>query len=423
MVVSDEAQEAPQVVVIDIDGPGINDVMLGRGAGTNKHEGNIKFRDMCKDYQERYVAAINNYEKYIITMEIFERVRKLNPPGKFIDKDSKSKTWHEVDENRARRKISQALRENAPDIKKSKQQHDGSNGNAYDDNENDNYSPEKITSRKPITEIEKILVEDKMKEFSIFPAHYAGQHKQQAMTQTQATPQTMTMQPPLPKPPQEVELDLAPSDKMKQHYRDAHASIDLDAANANTITSMGKQYANITGSSNYSPNVDIKKSLDLTPSMLDIETSIGTFAFGDMSTSKAVDHSMSYSLNLSCLELALSKNYKINDNASLSKSRNFMDNSIALENLNNKKKNNATMDFSANMIDIENSMGAFSIAEDYNEPKNKKKISTLDNSIALEENTNRDYNKKLASMDLSANMFENETSIGTFNIEDVSGNM
>lgn len=92
--------------------PGQNDVLLGRGTPINNHEGNINYRNIVRYYKDGYLAARSNYEKYLITMEVRQRIKNLYPPGRFIRKDSNTNTWIEVDDKETKNKISQALREN-----------------------------------------------------------------------------------------------------------------------------------------------------------------------------------------------------------------------------------------------------------------------------------------------------------------------
>jgi len=99
--------------------PVSNDVMLGRGACTNNHPGNKHFRNVVKKHLGDYLAAKNNYEKYLTTMDILTNIRSLKPPGRFILQDKKTKLWNEVGDDKARRKINEALRENACDAKQS----------------------------------------------------------------------------------------------------------------------------------------------------------------------------------------------------------------------------------------------------------------------------------------------------------------
>lgn len=100
--------------------PTSNDVLLGRGAAVNNHIGNINFREMVKNKQEKYVTSITNIQKQIVTLEILQQIEGLNPPGRFIAQDSKTGLWHDVGIEKARKKIGQALRENAPAARKKK---------------------------------------------------------------------------------------------------------------------------------------------------------------------------------------------------------------------------------------------------------------------------------------------------------------
>ena len=106
------------IITEGIEIPTSNDVLLGRGAAINNHTGNINFREIVKDKQGRYVTSITNIQKQIIAMEILQHIESLNPPGRFIKQDIKTGLWHDVGAEKARKKISQALRENASTMKK-----------------------------------------------------------------------------------------------------------------------------------------------------------------------------------------------------------------------------------------------------------------------------------------------------------------
>ena len=95
-----------------------NDVLLGRGTPTNTHNGNITFRHVVKNYKGSYLCARNNYEKYMIAMEVQQKIKSLSPPGRFIRRYFKTNTWIEIDDNEIRQKICQALREKAPSVMK-----------------------------------------------------------------------------------------------------------------------------------------------------------------------------------------------------------------------------------------------------------------------------------------------------------------
>lgn len=53
----------------------------------------------------------------MIASSIVSEIRGLNPPGKFLARDTKSGFWKDIGDEKARDKTSQALRENAPSIR------------------------------------------------------------------------------------------------------------------------------------------------------------------------------------------------------------------------------------------------------------------------------------------------------------------
>jgi hypothetical protein len=103
----------------DIDHPGMNDVMCGRGGGTNNHIGNIRFRQLVNGHKLRYLAATKS-EKPMVSREVVTIWRSLNPPGRFLKQkpsaDGKSGLWSDVGDKKAREKASQCLRERTADV-------------------------------------------------------------------------------------------------------------------------------------------------------------------------------------------------------------------------------------------------------------------------------------------------------------------
>lgn len=91
-----------------------SDVLCGRGGLTNNARGNIYFRHLVRQKQESYLLA-SKREKAGVAREIVNTIRSLNPPGRFLKKDSKTGVWVEIGERKAREKTSQALREGAPE--------------------------------------------------------------------------------------------------------------------------------------------------------------------------------------------------------------------------------------------------------------------------------------------------------------------
>lgn len=83
-----------------------NDVLLGRGGGTNRHNGNIYYRNLVSSKQPAYVQA-KKMDKSIIAKSIVANIRERN--GRFLKNDAGS--WVDVGDRRATEKTSQALRE------------------------------------------------------------------------------------------------------------------------------------------------------------------------------------------------------------------------------------------------------------------------------------------------------------------------
>merc|ERR1719253_234964 len=95
--------------------PHPNDVLCGRGGGSNNHPGNESFRELVNEVKVPYVNCPKR-EKPLIARWIVEAVRNQTPPGRFLSKDSKG-LWNDIGDGKAREKTSQALREGAPIIR------------------------------------------------------------------------------------------------------------------------------------------------------------------------------------------------------------------------------------------------------------------------------------------------------------------
>jgi len=92
-----------------------NDVLCGRGGGTNVHPGNRRFRDLINANRRAYLKARKN-DKPNISRSIVRTVREMN--GRFLKKDDKAGLWFEIGDDGAREKTSQALRQRAPEMRK-----------------------------------------------------------------------------------------------------------------------------------------------------------------------------------------------------------------------------------------------------------------------------------------------------------------
>jgi len=111
--------------IVPIQHARTNDVLSGRGNGVAAFAGNVQFREFVRQAKENYCSA-PRHEKGIITRAVIERVKRLDPPGRFLEKDPSSSGsagvatdgsvvgggfWVEVPMCRVVDKTSQALRE------------------------------------------------------------------------------------------------------------------------------------------------------------------------------------------------------------------------------------------------------------------------------------------------------------------------
>lgn len=84
-------------------------MLLGRGGLTNRHQGNIRYRDIISIHRQDYVRAPKT-EKPDVARRIVAAIRSGTCPGRFLRKDEDGK-WRAVSDQEAAWKASQALRE------------------------------------------------------------------------------------------------------------------------------------------------------------------------------------------------------------------------------------------------------------------------------------------------------------------------
>lgn len=111
-------QEEPAPVMPSQEGIDVfedNDVLSGRGGGTNVHPGNRYFRDLINRNRRAYLKAKKN-DKPAISRAIVKAVRERG--GRFLKREEGSSEWFEIGDNMAREKTSQALRQRAPEMRK-----------------------------------------------------------------------------------------------------------------------------------------------------------------------------------------------------------------------------------------------------------------------------------------------------------------
>ena len=111
----------------DIELPRENDVLFGRGGGTNHHPGNRRWRQLVEDRKHEY-ARQSRLEKPMVSQTIIDRWRAQVPAGRFLKKNSTTGFWNDVGDKKAREKTSQALREKS------------SSSGSHNNNNNNNFS-------------------------------------------------------------------------------------------------------------------------------------------------------------------------------------------------------------------------------------------------------------------------------------------
>ena len=106
-VAQQPAESNGNIVATDLD------VLLGRGGLTNQHTGNKRFRTIVLEYQPEYLGLRSRAKKSRISKSIVERINSSG--GRFLKEVDG--VWTEVSFDVAAKKASQALRENAKELK------------------------------------------------------------------------------------------------------------------------------------------------------------------------------------------------------------------------------------------------------------------------------------------------------------------
>ena len=85
---------------------------MGRGGKNNTHVGNERLREMARDMREVYIKSRKKH-KTEMALQLVQQVFRLNPPGRFLQRNTTTMDWEEVDLEVARHKTSQCLRDAA----------------------------------------------------------------------------------------------------------------------------------------------------------------------------------------------------------------------------------------------------------------------------------------------------------------------
>ncbi|KAL7481489.1 hypothetical protein ACHAW6_007190 [Cyclotella cf. meneghiniana] len=95
--------------------PNANDVLSGRGNLANRHPGNEHFRSLTSSH---VIFSVHKAKprKAMYSKLIYDEIRSLDPPGRFIKQDPNTKLWNDIGKKAALAKTRQALREGAPEL-------------------------------------------------------------------------------------------------------------------------------------------------------------------------------------------------------------------------------------------------------------------------------------------------------------------
>jgi len=85
-----------------------NDVLCGRGGGTNSYIGNRHYRALVQSFQPTYLKA-RRKDKPLMARDAVKVIRKRG--GRFLKRDSKTRKWNDIGDEKAEAKTGQALRE------------------------------------------------------------------------------------------------------------------------------------------------------------------------------------------------------------------------------------------------------------------------------------------------------------------------
>ena len=98
-----------QLLTEPCEEPTDRDVLLGRGGMTNHHVGNRLYREKIEDFKPYYQKLSGKDDKQEFSKKVVNFVHSY--AGRFLEKDAYSDGWVEVEKNKARKKVGQALRE------------------------------------------------------------------------------------------------------------------------------------------------------------------------------------------------------------------------------------------------------------------------------------------------------------------------
>ena len=101
-----------------IANPTDTDILMGRGGKSNHHPGNKRYREEIQNFKKTYSELTNKEEKTDLSRHVVDFVHKYKGRFLALDKTHDPPRWYEITDAVARRKVSQALREDVDPVKR-----------------------------------------------------------------------------------------------------------------------------------------------------------------------------------------------------------------------------------------------------------------------------------------------------------------
>lgn len=98
-----EPKNKVYVVPTDID------ILMGRGGKSNNHPGNKRYREEVHNFRQSYTTLSDKDDKTGMSQLVVETIKSTG--ARFLELDRTANSWYVVSDIKARRKVSQALRE------------------------------------------------------------------------------------------------------------------------------------------------------------------------------------------------------------------------------------------------------------------------------------------------------------------------
>lgn len=231
--------------------PRNEDVLFGRGGRTNHHPGNIRLREVVKQYQEAYRLA-KKVDKPKISKLIVAALRTASPPSRFLRWNEQFNQWVDVGDRRAAEKVSQTLREKERGIR------GGSQGSSRTP-EPGCYSPAPSTTSPPASASPNVATPSHRPITATKPQHSPSSTSSQRFVALSKAPKTAAVSISSAKQalthssPEALEDVATPASKMERHIElsvnslisvanvDSKATPDANHAPSESLTS--KQYS------------------------------------------------------------------------------------------------------------------------------------------------------------------------------------